>query len=253
MLAIFKKKSIITAGTALLLFAVSSLVYASGTYFNICLDRSVNIVPPADKTKISDTGDSVTLNKKGRLWLTGNETKEGFVEIVCQNLSAEPVNVALATEENPWLEITGTTQCGDWKNNLLICSVGKMEKGFFCKITERKAIKADEDINKQMSASVNVRAVNIQDDPKKWFDEQMYLQKRIDYYAAGIDLCSTMHKKTGNILVSWVIYAGGSVDKVDIDSSTAPENKEVAHCIAEQIALWKFPEWQKNSQISYQF
>jgi len=253
MLPVSKKTLLVTTSIVLLFLSPFTLVYGAETYFNICLDRSVNIVPPADKTKITDIGDYVTLNKKGRLWLTGNETKKGYVEIVCQNLSTESVDIALVNQDKPWISVNGTTPCDDWRKNLLICPVGSIEKGVFCKIAERTAIRTDEDPNKQISASVNVRAVNIQDDPKKWFDEQTYLQKRINYYAAGIDLCGTMHEKQGKILVSWIIYAGGSVDKVTIDPDIAPGDEKVAECIAEQISFWKFPEWQKNSQISYQF
>ena len=27
----------------------------------------------------------------------------------------------------------------------------------------------------------------------------------------------------------------------------------IANCIADQVPLWKFPEWKNDSQISYQF
>ncbi len=151
------------------------------------------------------------------------------------------------------MSITGPAQCNNWQKNILICPVGKMAKGVFCKINERIVVLAAEGSRKQNSASVNVRAISVQDLEEKKLDEQQYLQERIDYYAAGIDLCSTMHKKTGNIIISWIIYDGGSVDKVKIDSQAAPEDNEIANCIAEQISLWKFPEWGKDSQIAYQF
>jgi len=237
----------------LLLLAPISHVYAEGTYFDISFDRSVSITPADGKKKISSIGDSVTLNKKGRLWLTGNETKDGFVEIVCQNLSKEPVNVELTNTETPWVNITAPEQCNDWQKNILICPVGKMDKGVFCKITERTTISSGEGSKKQKTASVNVRSVTVQEDRPKGMNDQQYLQSRIDYYSAGIDLCSTMYQKTDPILISWVIYGGGTVDKIEIDSQTAPENNNVANCLAEQIPLWKFPDWGKNSQVSYQF
>ena len=62
-----------------------------------------------------------------------------------------------------------------------------------------------------------------------------------------------MYNRKGNIIIRWIIYGGGAVDKVEIDSQTLPEDKEIAECIAEQIPSWKFPEWEKNSQIAYQF
>ena len=248
------KKLLFTATTiAFLLLLPLSPVYAADTYFNICLDRSVNIYSPDNSNKISEIGDSVTLNKKGRLWLVGNETKKGFIEIICQNLSNEPVNVALINMESPWLKISSTTECDTWKNNLLICPVGSLDKGVFCKITEKTAVNAEDGANKQMSASVNVRAVTIQDESEKKFDPQQYLKERIDYYGAGIDLCNTMYVKNDKVLISWIIYSGGTVDKVQIDSNVAPEDQEVAKCIADQIASWKFPEWDRNTQISYQF
>ena len=112
---------------------------------------------------------------------------------------------------------------------------------------------ADEGSKKQKSASVNVRAISVQDLEEKSFDEQQYLQERIEYYAAGIDLCNTIHQRSGRIIINWIIYDGGAVDKVEINTQTAPEDNEFANCIAEQIPSWKFPEWQKNSKVAYQF
>ena len=250
---IHKKTLLVLAGLLFLLFSSFCLAYAEEAYFDISFDRSVSIVPPEGKSRISDIGDSIILNKKGRLWLTGNETTEGFVEIVCQNLSTEPVNVELINKEKPWVNITEPAQCDDWQKNILICPVGKMAKGVFCKITERIAVHADEGFKKQSSASVNVRSISIQEISEKSMEGRQYLQERIEYYAAGIDLCNTMHKRKGNIIISWIIYDGGAVDKVKIDSQTAPEDNEFASCIAEQIPSWKFPEWEKDSQIAYQF
>ena len=248
-----KKTLLILAGFLFLLFSSFCLVNAEEAYFDISFDRSVNIVPPEGRSRISDIGDSVILNKKGRLWLTGNETTEGFVEIVCQNLSMEPVNVQLANQEKPWVNITEPAQCDDWQKNILICPIGKMTKGFFCKITERIAANTEEGSRKQKSASVNVRSISIEEISEKSLEGRQYLQDRIEYYAAGIDLCNTMYERKGNIIISWIIYDGGAVDKVKIDSRTAPEDNELAGCIAEQIPSWKFPEWEKDSQIAYQF
>jgi len=248
-----KKTLLILAGLLFLLFSSFSMANAEEAYFDISFDRSVNIVPPEGRSRISDIGDSVILNKKGRLWLTGNETAEGFVEIVCQNLSTEPVNVQLSQTEKPWVVITEPAQCNDWQKNILICPVAEMPKGFFCKITERVAENAGEGSKKQKSASVNVRSISIQEISEKSKEGRQYLQERIEYYAAGIDLCNTMHERKGNIIIRWIIYDGGAVDKVEIDSQTAPEDNEIAECIAEQIPAWKFPEWEKDSQIAYQF
>ena len=248
------KKTLLVLASVLFLL-LSSFCYANAdeAYFDISFDRSIGITPPEGRSRISDIGDSVILNKKGRLWMTGNETKEGFVEIVCQNLSTEPVNVQLTNTEKPWVNITEPAQCDDWQKNILICPIGKMKKGFFCKITERKTIHDDEGSKKQKSASVNVRAISVQDLEEKSFDEQQYLQERIEYYAAGIDLCNTIHQRSGRIIINWIIYDGGAVDKVEINTQTAPEDNEFANCIAEQIPSWKFPEWQKNSKVAYQF
>jgi hypothetical protein len=248
-----KKTLLVLAGSIFLLFSSYCLVYADEAYFDISFDRSVNIVPPEGRSRISDIGDSVILNKKGRLWLTGNETAEGFVEIVCQNLSTESVNVQLTSNEKPWVNITEPVRCDDWQKNILICPVGQIQKGLFCKITERTVMHADEGSKKQKSASVNVRAISVQDLQEESFDEQQYLQERVEYYSAGLDLCNTMHKRSGNIIISWIIYDGGAVDKVTINSQTAPEDNEIANCIAEQIPFWKFTEWQKDSQVAYQF
>jgi hypothetical protein len=248
-----KKALLVLSGLLFLLLSSFCHVYAGDAYFDISFDRSVNIAPPEGRSRISDIGDSVTLNKKGRLWLTGNETAEGFVEIVCQNLSTESVSVQLTNTEKPWVNITEPAECNDWQKNILICPIGKMKKGFFCKITERTVMHADEGSKKQKSASVNVRAISVEDLPEKSFDEQQYLQERLEYYAAGIDLCNTIHKRSGNIIIQWIIYDGGAVDKVVINSQTAPGNEEIANCIAEQIPFWKFPEWRKDSQVAYQF
>jgi hypothetical protein len=248
-----KKTLLILAGLFFLLFSSFCLVNAEEAYFDISFDRSVNIVPPEGRSRISDIGDSVILNKKGRLWLTGNETTEGFVEIVCQNLSTESVNVQLTNKEKPWVNITEPAQCDDWQKNILICSIGEMTKGFFCKITERIAADAEAGSRKQKSASVNVRSISIEEISEKTAEGREYLQERIEYYTAGIDLCNTMHERKGNIIISWIIYDGGSVDKVKIDSRTAPEDNDLASCIAEQIPSWKFPEWEKDSLIAYQF
>jgi len=248
-----KKKSLILAGLLFLLLPSICIADAGEAYFDISFDRSINIVSPEGRSRISDIGDSVILNKKGRLWLTGNETAGGFVEIVCQNLSTEPVNVQLTGMEKPWVTITEPAQCNDWQKNLLICPVGEMTKGFFCKITERITDNVAEGAKKQKSASVNVRSISIQEISEKSTEGRQYLQERIGYYAAGIDLCNTMFKRKGNIIISWIIYAGGAVDKVEIDSQTLPEDNEIAECIAEQIPSWKLPEWEKDSQITYQF
>ncbi len=95
------KTLLLGAGLLLLLLSSFCLAYAGEAYFDISFDRSVSIVPSEGKKRISDMGDSVTLNKKGRLWLIGNETKESFVEIVCQNLSTEPVKIELTDKETP--------------------------------------------------------------------------------------------------------------------------------------------------------
>ena len=253
---IHKNTLFVFTSLLILLLAPLSLASASGAYFDISFDRSISIIPPEGKKNISDIGDSVTLNKKGRLWLTGNETKDGFVEIVCQNLSTEPVVVELENEQSPWVNITGPKQCNNWQKNILICPVGKLEKGVFCKIAERTT-SGGEGTNKLLSASVNIRSINssinIRGGKENSTNESQYLQERIEYYAVGINLCGIIYNKARDIYINWVIYDGGTVDKVEIDSDTAPEDKEIANCIAEQIPSWKFPEWGNDSQISYRF
>jgi hypothetical protein len=248
-------KNILVIFTCLVALCLVSFshVYAEETYFEISFDRSIGIVPPDGKKSITDTGDSVTLNKKGRLWLTGNETQDGFVEIVCQNLSTEPVVVELTDKKHPWVNITGPGQCSDWQKDILICPAGNMPKGVFCKIAERIASGSGEGTKKLLSASVNIRSINVRGSQESDGDEQQYLQERVEFYAVGINLCGIIYNKTGNIYINWIIYDGGTVDKVEIDSLTASEDNPIANCIAEQIPLWKFPEWENDSQISYQF
>jgi hypothetical protein len=252
MLSKFTKTLLVLPGLLPLLLSSFCLADSGKAYFNISLDRSVNIILTDGSSKIRNTGDAVTIGEKGRLWLTGNETKQGFVEIICQNLSTEPVSVEFVDEAFPWIDISRATRCGDWKKNILICPAGKMERGIFCKITERVVIDTSGSSKRQASASVNVRSLDMESQNKE-MDESKYLQERIDYYGAGIDLCGEMHKKTEKILISWVIYAGGAVDKVKMADQTAAEDNDVAQCIAEQISLWKFPHWEKDSQISYRF
>lgn len=247
-----KRETILMQAVLLFLILLSpSLGHAAGPYFNICFDRSLNINAPGNQTKISSIGDSVTLDKKGRLWLTGNETQNGYTEIICQNLSAEPVNVELTKDQSPWVNITSPEPCDTWQNNVLICPVGDMAKGVFCKISAKSTAATSAGSKSQQSATVSVRAVEVQENKK--LNDRDYIQQRIDYYAAGIDLCSTIHDKTSNIVFSWIIYAGGIVDNVKVVSQTNPADEQVSKCIAEQISLWKFPEWDKDSKISYQF
>ena len=108
-------------------------------------------------------------------------------------------------------------------------------------------------LQKLVSASVNIRSINLKDGQDSSIDEQKYLQERIIFYSAGIDLCGIIYDKSGDIYINWIIYDGGTVDKVEIDSRTASDDNEIANCIADQIPLWKFPEWENDSQISYQF
>ena len=117
MLSLHRNVLIVMTGFLLLLLSTPSLVRAEKTYFDISFDRSVSIDTPEGKKRISDLGDTVTLNKKGRLWLSGNETKEGFVEIVCQNMSSEPVNISLTSLEMPWLSIAEPGKCNAWNKN----------------------------------------------------------------------------------------------------------------------------------------
>ena len=250
---IHKNTLLVWASLSTLLLASVSLVYAQETYFDISFDRSVGISSPNGQRNISNIGDSITLNKKGRLWLTGNETKDGFTEIVCQNLSTEPVIVELTNKQTPWMNITGPAQCNNWQKNILICPVGQLEKGVFCKITERTASNTGDGSPKLLSASVNIRSINLQDGQDRSMDDQEYLQEKINFYATGIDLCGIIYNKTDDIFINWIIYDGGTVDKVIIDSQTAPEDKELANCIVEQIQNWKFSKWKNDSQISYQF
>ena len=249
----FKKAPFIVICSLFLLLLSNNHVFAGGAYFDISFDRSVAIESPDGNKKISNIGDNVTVNKKGRLWLTGNETREGFVEIVCQNLSPESIRVELTSTEMPWISVAGPAHCNDWQKNILICSVGDMPKGVFCKINERTLVVADEGSRKQTSASVNVRAVDLRESGSGGLDEQQYLQERIEYYGAGIDLCYTMYERTGDIVVNWIIYGGGAVDKVMLDSKLVPEDDKLANCIMEQIPAWRFPKWEKDSQVSYQF
>jgi len=253
MLFIAKKALVISTGFFFMFLLCVNLAVAQDAYFDISFDRCVSVDSTEGAKRISSIGDSVTLNKKGRLWLTGNETREGFTEIVCQNLSTEAVGVELTSMDEPWISITGPVKCSDWKKNILICSVGDMAKGVFCKINQRTIVAADDGSKKQTSASVNVRAVDLQNEEGEEFDEMQYLQERIDYYAAGIDLCYSIYPKSGDIIINWVIYEGGAVDKVAIDNQTASGNDGVAKCIADQIALWRFPQWEKDAQVSYQF
>jgi len=253
MISIHKNTLLIWIGLLTLLPALFSQVHADQVHFDISFDRSVGIVPAEGKRSISKIGDSVGLNKKGRLWLTGNETKEGFVEIVCQNLSTDSVIVELNNEQSPWLNIARPEGCNNWENDLLICPVGELEKGVFCKISERATLSSSGDAPKLLSASVNIRSINFQDGQESGMNAQQYLQNRVEFYAAGINLCGIIYNKTSDIFINWIIYDGGTVDEVKIDGKTLPEDNEVADCIAEHIPLWKFPEWENDSQISFQF
>ena len=250
---LFKNTMLVLTSLAFLFLASFSHVYADDAHFEISFDRSIGIIPPEGKKRISDTGDSITISKKGRLWLSGNETQEGFVEIVCQNLSTEPVIVELTDKQHPWVNVTEPEQCTNWQEDILICPAGKLTKGFFCKIAKRIASSSGETTQKLLSASVNIRSLNVRGAKESNGDEQQYLQERIEFYAVGINLCGIIYNKTGNVYINWIIYDGGTVDKVEIDNLTAPEDNGIANCIADQIPLWKFPEWKKDSQISYQF
>lgn len=250
---LFKNTLLILTSLVILLLVSFSHVYAEDARFEISFDRSIGIIPPEGKKSISDTGDAITLSKKGRLWLTGNETQEGFVEIVCQNLSTEPVVVELTDQQHPWVGITEPGQCSNWQKDILICPAGELTKGVFCKIAERVASSSGGGTQKLLSASVNLRSINVKGDKESSGNEQQYLQERIEFYAVGINLCGIIYNKKDNVYINWIIYDGGTVDKVEIDSLTVPEDKEIANCIADQVPLWKFPEWKNDSQISYQF
>jgi len=249
-----RKKTFTVLASLFILFLTSlSHAYAKDAYFDISFDRSVGITAPEGQKNITAIGDSVTLSKKGRLWMTGNETTEGFVEIVCQNLSTEPVTVELANTQSPWFNITGQNQCSNWNKNILICPVGKLQKGVFCKSTERIASATGGGTEKLLSASVNIRALNVQSGNESNRSEQKYLEDRVDFYAAGIDLCGIIFEKKSDIFINWIIYDGGTIEKVEIDSKTSSKDSELASCIVEQITYWRFPEWENDSQISYQF
>ena len=242
-----------TLSALLILVSQNLIAKENYAYFDISFDRSINVITINNKVKLSKQGDSVKLNSKGRLWLTGNETRQGFVEILCQNLSPQSVTINFVSQSKPWLEIKTPGVCAGWSQNLLICPVAQMEKGVFCKITEKTSPDYNLEPNKSRLASVNIRAVDMVHQDGALTSHKHYLEKIINYYSAGISLCEEIYPKTDPIVVSWVIFDGGSVGNIEIDKKTDPDNLEVAKCISDNIALWKFPEWNKDSHISYRF
>ncbi len=250
----FKHKQLTQIFLSLLVIVTTSTqANENDAYFDISFDRSINVKTEKNLNKLSNPGDSATLNAKGRLWLTGLETRQGFVEILCQNLSNQPVTVKMATQNKPWLEIKTPKTCTNWSENLLICPVENMEKGVFCKITEKSKQDNSSEKRRLQLASVNIRAVELIKKGDTPDENQQYIEKIIDYYASGIELCKTIHPKTGPVFISWVIFDGGSVGNIEVDAKTDPSNQEVAQCIADNVSLWKFPEWKKDSHIAYRF
>lgn len=226
---------------------------ANEAYFDISFDRSVNVKTEKNLDKFSKSGDFATLNGKGRLWLTGIETRQGYVEILCQNMSDKPVTVNMVNQSKPWLEIKTPQACGEWSDNLLICPVDKLEKGVFCKISEKNKLDNSSEKDRLQLASVNIRAVELIKQGETPDANQRYIERIIASYSSGIELCHLIHPKTGPVFVNWVIFDGGNVGNIVVDAKTDTGNQAIAECITDNIALWKFPEWHKDSHISYRF
>ena len=230
-------------------------VYAGQVYFDISHDRSVNIDVKDDKKQLSILGDEIVINKKGRLWLSGNENSDGHHEILCQNRTEAPVTLKLDSDQSPWVKIADQPNCDNWEKDLLVCSVGDMEKGLFCKISKKAKPVAPTGKEKR-TASVAVRSVSLlQEVPQPGeIDYAEYLKETIANYSTGIELCGIMNEQNGPVEITWIIYDGGNTGDIKINNkSTYSSDMDTANCIADQIKFWRFPEWKKNYRVSYRF
>ncbi|MGR9074229.1 MAG: hypothetical protein ACU833_14305 [Gammaproteobacteria bacterium] len=241
-------------------FILASFFYiptslADQVYFDISHDRSLNISVEEGKNQLSVIGDEITILKKGRLWLSGNETSFGHQEILCQNLTDQPITLTLDSDINPWIKITNPQHCDAWNKDLLVCAVGDVSKGLFCKINNKSNL-IHASVQSRQTASVSVRSVAVlpETQEKENFNYADYLKETIGDYSTGIELCGVMNDKKGPIEISWAIYDGGNTGDIEINtSSTTDQDMATAECIADQINFWRFPEWKKNFRVTYLF
>ena len=248
-------KQLSLAAVFFVLFINFANIKAEQVYFDIVFDRSSNIDVVNNKSKLNVIGDEISINNQGRVWLSGNEDDNGYVDILCQSQSNEPIILKLDSDAKPWIAIDEKLNCSEWKNDLLVCKVGDAKKGIYCKISDKTKTVLPTSKVLQMAA-VTIRSVSQpqQTNESGSLDYTGYLKQSIANYSTGIELCGIMHDKKGPVEISWIIYDGGNTGKIKINiESTDNSDIATAHCIAEQINFWRFPEWKKNYRVNYRF
>lgn len=222
--------------------------------FEIAYDRSINIESEKNRQSLKDIGDSVTINAKGRLWLTGNETNQGYDEILCQSKSLSPISVQLHSSESPWITLSEPAKCGKWNNNLLVCTDNKIEKAVFCLIKQQLTQQSLSTKPKRRTTSVAVRSLKSPELQPKSSDYREIAVQTIQTYTTGTELCKHIYPKESSIVINWDIYDGGTTGNIKVDNKDMSENDtKYTNCLIENIKLWNFPNWKKNFKIKYRF
>lgn len=170
-----------------------------------------------EKSRIT-VGSTVALTTGSRMWLKfdPNTTGESF-QLICQNKSANEVNLEIAGNTAPWIVPKDLKNCSAWNNNKLSCEDNNGAKNsFFCAIAGDKTLRlasAPEQTTSVKLRSISPKLISVDD-----------IVKDIN---AEIQLCKDLYGVSSKLEMSWTISSSDMIKDLRVDSN----NKDLVSCV----------------------
>jgi hypothetical protein len=171
--------------------------------------------PCQSKSRLN-LGSTVEMPSGARMWLKFDPVGgEGF-QLICQNKSANPVSVNLASTNTPWIKPQGLKNCDKWTANKLSCDSSEGEKNsFFCAIASTKPKHSN--AAPEVTTSIKMRSI---------LPPTVPIEDIIKDIKPEIELCKNLYNVSEKLSMSWTVSLG-----IIKDLSVNSQNPDLVACV----------------------
>ncbi|MEQ1558288.1 MAG: hypothetical protein ABL933_05035 [Methyloglobulus sp.] len=197
------------------------------------------------------------LQPASRAWLesVADNGKASEFKIICQNESASPIKIKIASNALPWIKPESLLNCGAWVDKRLECKEPENNKvALICAIALRNKLVMTHEI--QTSASINMRGTPGQGKVQPLTARQIQqLQSIMDNKVSKkIKLCKSLFAE--ELTINWTIDPSGRATNFSVTQSTSTQTTAkdpFADCVINHIKACPFPVFSSGIKVSSAF
>lgn len=193
-------------------------------------------------------GTVFDLSARGRLWLKslGTGYSDHEFQMICQNRTAQTVQLAFSEPFLPWLSIANLKNCSGWVDNKLSCDGNNAEKyGIHCVLAFIKPDKRSKTEHIERTSSVKMRDVSqlFEADNSEYdsFDKQQLVETLV----SELKLCKKLTGFTQDVSINWVVQMA-EVKMFNVLTPWAQNNEAFSACISAVISTTSYPRFSKE-------